>query len=74
MSKKYFAWFLVLALAIPILLTACGTPATEAPPEPPPPTEVPPALAALGVSLEDLDALEERVNAALEQARDLFGV
>jgi multiple sugar transport system substrate-binding protein/sn-glycerol 3-phosphate transport system substrate-binding protein len=43
MSKKYFAWFLILALALPILLTACGTPATEAPPEPPPPTEAPPA-------------------------------
>lgn len=43
MSKKYFAWFLILALALPILLTACGTPATEAPPEPPAPTEAPPA-------------------------------
>ncbi len=39
-----------------------------------PPTEVPPALSILGVSLGDLDALEERVAAALEQARDLFGV
>ncbi|MBE9479857.1 MAG: hypothetical protein IMY80_07810, partial [Chloroflexi bacterium] len=43
MSKKYFAWFLILALALPIVLTACGTPATEAPPEPPAPTEAPPA-------------------------------
>ena len=43
MSKKYFAWFLILALPLPIVLTACGTPATEAPPEPPPPTEAPPA-------------------------------
>ena len=43
MSKKYFAWFLILALALPILLTACGTPATEPPPPPPPPTEAPPA-------------------------------
>ncbi len=39
-----------------------------------PPTEVPPALSILGVSLGDLDALEERVAVALEQARDLFGV
>jgi multiple sugar transport system substrate-binding protein/sn-glycerol 3-phosphate transport system substrate-binding protein len=45
MSKKYFAWLLILALALPIVLTACGTPATEAPPEPPPPTEAPPAPA-----------------------------
>ncbi|MEE9512691.1 MAG: extracellular solute-binding protein [Anaerolineales bacterium] len=43
MSKKYFAWFLILALALPIVLTACGTPATEPPPPPPPPTEAPPA-------------------------------
>ncbi len=43
MSKKYFAWFLILALALPIVLTACGTPATEPPPEPPPPTEAPAA-------------------------------
>lgn len=43
MSKRYFAWLLILALALPILLTACGTPATEEPPPPPPPTEAPPA-------------------------------
>ena len=54
MSKKFFAWFLILALALPIMLTACGTPATEAPPEPPAPapTEAPPEPMATEVPME----------------------
>jgi multiple sugar transport system substrate-binding protein len=46
MSKKVYAWILLLALALPILMTACKPAATEAPPEPTAipaePTEVPP--------------------------------
>jgi multiple sugar transport system substrate-binding protein len=41
--KKTYAWFMLLALVLPLVLSGCGTAATEAPTEPPAaaPTEAP---------------------------------